>query len=83
MQVITATALRKSLFRVLMGVARSMPARIRYRGGDAILLSYEQYLALRKKKKRLHQLQPLVQGKILKPLNEESEKQLLDYMGIH
>jgi hypothetical protein len=79
----TATALRKSLFRVLMEVARSVPKRIRYRGGDAILLSYRQYLALRKRKKPSSRLQALMPGKILKPLNQEAEKELLDYMGIH
>ena len=83
MQELTATTLRKSLFRVLMDVARSIPARIHYRKGDAVLISYQQYLALKRGKKRAHKLAPLMKGKIVKPLDQESEDRLLDYMGIH
>lgn len=66
-----------------MGVARSIPARIRYRKGDAVLISYQQYLALKSKQKKPYKLTPLLKGKIVKPLDQESEDLLLDYMGIH
>jgi len=90
MNTTTPTSLRKELFRVIKAAARSIPTRIRYKKGDAVILSYQQYLALtqnrklkRSKMKRSGKsLKPLLSGKILKPLNEKAEKELMHYMGL-
>ncbi len=87
MKTTTPTSLRKDLFQVMKSATRFVPTRIRYKKGDAILLSYQQYLTLTQKKKSKFKkkekgLQPLLSGKILKPLNEKAEKALMRYMGL-
>lgn len=93
MREMPATTFRKSLFRVLADVSRAIPARIRYKKGDAVILSYEQYRNLLQKKggrssargkvgKRPHKLKPLIKGMILKPLGEEADEELRRYIGI-
>lgn len=81
----TATSLRKQLFGVLERTTHSTPTRIRYKKGDAVLMSYRHYQALRQRKKPLTArtgLHPLVDGKIVKPLNEQAEAELMRYMGL-
>ncbi len=83
----TPTTLRKELFKVIKAAARFVPTRIRYKKGDAVILSYQQYLALTQKKKlkikkKSKGLKPLLSGKIKKPLNERAEKELMHYMGL-
>lgn len=85
MKVTTPTNLRKELFGVLKKASHSIPTRVTSRKGDAIILSYDQYRSLKgKKKKRIRGkgLQPLVEGKILRPLNEKAEEEVMRYMGI-
>ena len=91
MQEITATSFRKRLFKVLEHTAKAFPTRVRYKKGDSVLMSYRQYLDLTsrptqssrmKRGKGKEGLSPLVRGRILKPLGKESERELLDYMGI-
>ena len=64
----------------------AIPTRIRHKDGDAVVLSYEQYQRLLakspKSKKDQHDLVPLLRGKILKPLDESTDKALLDHMGL-
>ena len=87
---ITPTSLRKNLFQVLKKTPKSSPTRVHYKEGDSVILSYEEYLRLksqknfsgRKGKKSSQKLKSLVSGKILKPLNQKAEEELLDYMGI-
>lgn len=81
----TATNLRKELFGVLKKASHSIPTHVTSRTGDAVILSYDQYQSLRgkgKKRVRGKGLQPLVEGKILKPLNEKAEDEVMRYMGI-
>ncbi len=81
----TATSLRKQLFGVLERVTRSTPTRIRYKKGDAVLMSYRQYQALQRHRKPLkgrNVLRPLIDGTIVKPLNEDAEAELMRYMGL-
>ena len=85
MKFTTATTLRKELFGVLERAARSIPTRIRYKKGDAVLLSYSQYEAIKRNKRRPKnpkKLQPLLSGKIRKPLNQKAEEELMQYMGL-
>lgn len=80
-----ATSLRKELFGAIEKAVHSIPTRIRSRKGDAIILSYRQYLSLKGQKNKTHStgLRPLVQGKVVKPLNERTEEELLRYMGLY
>lgn len=85
MQKTTATSLRKDLFGILEKAVREIPTRIQYKKGNAVLLSYNQYLRLKGKKikpARRKGLQPLMAGKILKPLDEKAEEELMRYMGL-
>ena len=83
MRELTATSFRQHLFSVLEDAAKSLPTRIHYKKGDSVLLPYHSYLALTQKdKKPSRGLTPLIPGKILKPLDEGAEQELLDYMGI-
>ena len=81
----TATSLRKDLFGALKRAAHAVPTRIRYKKGEAVLLSYAQYRALRSRKKRSSRaggLKPLLSGKILKPLDHGAEEELIRYIGL-
>lgn len=85
----TATSLRKELFGALERALRSQPTRIRYKKGDAILLSYRQYQAWQRRRplpKRASRgrrtLAPLIEGKIRKPLDSHAEAELMRYMGL-
>lgn len=83
MRTTTATSLRKELFGILEKAIHAIPTRVRYKKGNAVILSYEQYLNLKHKKKaRGKSLLPLVSGKIRKPLNESSEEELIRYLGL-
>lgn len=84
MKTLTATALRKNLFQVLANASRSLPTRIRYKKGVAVITSYRQYLAKFKKNtpKKAMGLVPLVPGRVIKPLGEQAETELLRYMRI-
>jgi len=84
MKEISATSLRKSLFTVLKSVA-NLPTRIKYRNGDAVLISYEMYQKLKNKtqEKDSNILEPLIKGKIIKSItDDECKKELMDYMGL-
>ena len=83
----SATSLRKDLFEVIKEAVRSIPTRIRHKKGDAVILSYRQYLALKGRKYRkgagsLSLLKPMIKGRIKGALNERSEEKLLRYMGL-
>ena len=82
---ITATALRRDLFKVLKSVSKS-PTKIRYKKRYSVILPYEEYQNLtrlkHKKKGTLMKLKPLTGGKILKSLGKQADQELLDYMGI-
>ena len=83
MKEMTATSLRKNLFRVLGYTARTHPVKVRYKQGDSVVISYRQFLQLStKQKKQGKLLKPLIQGKIISALGDKSEKELLAYMGI-
>lgn len=86
MKTTTATTLRKHLFGILDQATRSIPTRIRYKKRSAILLSTEQYEALKGRRRRppkgRKKLQPLMAGKIRKPLNDQAEEELMRYMGL-
>lgn len=85
MKEMTATSLRKELFRALAASARSVPTRIRYKKGDSVLLSYAHYLRLIGKPAKMgssRTMGPLMEGKILKPLDQEADAELMDYMGL-
>lgn len=85
MKTTTATSLRKELFNVLERAIHAVPTRIHYKKKDAIVLSYERYLALGgrlKKPRHSKTLQPLIPGRILKALDEKSEKEVMRYMGL-
>jgi prevent-host-death family protein len=85
MKTTTATNLRKELFGILKKASHSIPTRVTSRTGDAVVLSYDQYQSLQGKKKKRARgkgLQPLVDGKILKPLGEKAEAEVMRYMGI-
>lgn len=84
MKTTTATSLRKELFRVLERAAHAVPTRVHYKKGDAVILSYNQYRALRGKKKgrKSKILSHLIPGKIKKPLNKKADLELLDYVGL-
>lgn len=85
MRTTTATAARKELFGVLEKAVKFIPTRIKYKKGNAVILAYDQYLALKKRKKdkkSSRELRPLLSGRILKPLNERAEEELVRYMGL-
>lgn len=85
MKTTTATSLRKELFGVLERAVHSIPTRVRYKKKDAVIISYEQYKSLRHKKKPLKgkkRLVSLVRGRILKPLDESADEELMRYMGL-
>ena len=83
MQKITATALRKNLFKVLDNSIKGGTTQVVHKKGDSIVLSYRYYQnLLRKRREGCKKLIPLVEGKIVKPLDEKSERELLKYMGI-
>ena len=85
MKTITATALRQNLFQVLAKASRSQPTRIRYKKGEAIITSYRQYMAKSQKGtlKRGKGLEPLIRGKVVKPLGEQAKTELLRYIRIY
>lgn len=85
----TATDFRRELFHLLQEAALAIPTRIRYKKGDAVLISYEQYRRLREepatpKKQRSSRkvMGPMISGKILKPLDESASKELINYMNL-
>lgn len=82
----TATNLRKDLFSVIEKASQLVPTRIRYRKGDAVILSYKQYSALKERKphpaRGSRTLNPLVKGRIIGKLNEKSDKAVMKYMRI-
>lgn len=80
----STTSLRKELFGVIEKAAHSIPTRVRHKKGDAVILSYRQYLAMKGKKKqaRTGRLKPMMKGRINGALNGQSEKKLLRYMGL-
>lgn len=86
MKVTTATAFRKQLFKTLEQATRAIPTRIRYKKRDAVLLSYGQYQLLQQRPKRTRDarpgLRPLVEGKILAPLDVRSDDAVMAYMGL-
>lgn len=85
MKQITATTLRRRLFHVLAETKRSVPTRVRYRRGDAVVVSYKQYhdlLHRKRGRKRAAGLQPLVEGKIHGTLGDPTGKTLMRYMGL-
>lgn len=85
MKITTATALRKRLFGALAQANRSQPTRIRSKRGDAVLMSYRQYQALRQQKKpsrKRQALQPLIPGKIRQALDTRADEAVMRYMGL-
>ena len=84
MKITTATSLRKELFGVLDKAIHSIPTRIRYKKKDAVIISYEQYQSLRHKNplKGKKRLVPLVRGRIIKPLDESADEELMRYIGL-
>lgn len=83
MKELTATDARKNLFKVLEEASYSMPTRVHYKKGDGVVVSYRQYLGLiHQKKRKKGPLEPLVQGKIVGSLDQNTGKKLLKYMGI-
>ncbi|HBF13895.1 MAG TPA: hypothetical protein DDW49_11015 [Deltaproteobacteria bacterium] len=59
-----------------------MPTKVLYKKGNNVIVSYQAYLNLKKKKKKGPiKLTPLIEGKVGQ-LDEKSEKDLLTYMGI-
>ena len=85
MHVMTATNLRKELFGVLEKALQATPTKIHYKKGDAIVVSYQQYQALKRARKGMKKgkgLRALVPGKIRKPLNEKAGEELMQYMGL-
>lgn len=82
MQKVTATNLRKNLFKVLETSAKRGPTQVVYKKGDSIVLSYRYYQNLLRRGKKSRKLAPLIEGKILKPLDEKSGRELLEHMGI-
>lgn len=88
MREISSTKLRQYLFRTLAEVAHSLPVLIHYKKGDSVIISYEQYQSLTKNKnqhkqaKQTKKLEPLVKGKICKPLGKEADQELLSYLNL-
>lgn len=83
MNTVTATNLRKSLFKVLSRSSRSIPTLVRYKKEAAVIIPYRQYQALvGKRKKGTGSLTPLVKGKILEPLGRKTDDDLMKYMGL-
>lgn len=87
---ISATTLRQNLFGVLKKSPKAAPTRVKYKKGDSVILSYDQYFQLTKstsnirtrKSKISKKLEPLIEGKMLKPLNAKTESDLLKHLGI-
>lgn len=75
MKEISATSLRKSLFTVLKNVS-ALPTRIKYRNGDAVLISYEMYKRLKQRTENREpkDLRPLANGKIIKSITNNQCK---------
>lgn len=85
MKSMTATNLRKNLFRVLAQTTQSIPMRIRYKKQDVVMIPYTQYLRLKDRKRPKaagKKLRPLIAGKILKPLGAKADAELMRYLGL-
>lgn len=85
MESLNSSKFRQELPRLLKKATQKKPIRIHHKDGDAVLISYEEYLRLKKSKsdskKPTKKLKPLLKGKILKTLGEEADQELLEYMG--
>ncbi len=85
MQITNPTTLRKNLFKVLADAAHAIPTRVQQKAGDAVIISYSQYVVLKNSKikvKKSKKLEPLMPGKILKPLDETADTELMKYMDL-
>lgn len=83
---VTATSLRKSLFRIFEQVAKSAPILVNYKHGDTVIISYHQYLnllqRLKNSGKKTKMLAPLIKGQIIEPLTQKTDDDLMAYMGL-
>lgn len=83
MKTTTATDFRKNLFNILEASARGETTQILYKKGDSIVLSLRFFQnLLNRERKTDKKLRPLIEGKILKPLDEQADQNLVEYMGI-
>lgn len=85
MKQITATKLRAELFKTLRDAARNLPTKITYKNGNAVIISFEDYVRLKlgvKSIKGKSAGSVKLKGRINEPLGEQSEESLLKYMGI-
>lgn len=82
MKTTTATNFRKDLFNILEASARGSATQILYKKGDSIILSLRYFQNLLKRDRKTgKKLKPLVEGKILKSLDEKTDRDLAEYMG--
>lgn len=84
MKQITATKLRINLFKALRDASHSRPTKIRYKKGDAVVISFADYVRLKlgTKSSKDKSARIRLKGRIVKPLGEDSDVELLKYMGI-